>query len=254
MKISIIIATYNADQVLRRCLNSVVNQLNSEVELIVIDGRSKDTTLNIIENYKSNISYMISEDDTGIYDAWNKGIAKARGEWIMFIGADDILLPDAIKNYLNAINSTNDINSYDYICAQNEYVDNTGKLLKIMGGPPKPSRMRKKMIAAHVASLHSRKNLFDKIGLYNFQQFRICSDYELLLRKGNALKYLFIPKHIARMQTGGMSFSVRAIIETFKIRRLHRSISPLENCILFVKDYLLFKMFVFRKKLMGHTI
>ncbi|MGJ1416663.1 glycosyltransferase family 2 protein [Sphingobacterium multivorum] len=254
MEISIIIATYNADKVLRRCLESIKDQLSEVVELIVIDGGSKDDTLAIIRAYEDHIFYTISEPDKGIYDAWNKGIAKARGNWIMFIGADDILLPDAIQNYLYAIDMTRDIGSYDYICAQNEYIDNKGKLLKIMGAAPTPGKMQKKMMAAHVASLHSKRNLFDQVGVYDFEQFRICSDYELLLRKGKSLKYLFLPIHIARMQAGGMSFSIKAIVETFEIRKLHRSISPVFNSILFVKDYALFKFFIFRKKLMGHSI
>ncbi|WP_336834262.1 glycosyltransferase family 2 protein [Sphingobacterium siyangense] len=254
MEISIIIATYNAGKVLRRCLDSIIDQLSTEVELIVIDGGSNDKTLDIIESYKDSISFKVSEPDSGIYDAWNKGIAKAKGNWIMFIGADDILLPDAIQNYLNAINTTSAIGSYDYICAENEYIDNNGKLLKIMGAAPTPSKMQKKMMAAHVASLHSKSNLFDQVGVYDFEQFRICSDYELLLRKGKSLKYIFLPIHIARMQAGGMSFSIKAIVETFEIRKLHRSISPVFNYILLVKDYASFKFFIFRKKLMGHSI
>jgi glycosyltransferase involved in cell wall biosynthesis len=246
--ITIIIATYNAAKTLRRCLDSIVSQLTDECELVLVDGGSKDNTNAIIDSYSDKVSIHISEPDRGIYDAWNKGIKASSGEWIMFIGADDLLLPHAINNYLDSIKSTNQISSYDYICAHNEYVDEHGNLLKILGSAPEWSVMRKTMAAAHVASLHNRHNLFDTIGLYNLN-FRICADYELLVRKRNHLKYLFIDNHIARMKIGGMSFSTPAVIEAYQIRKLHHTVSWIDNVLLLARDWLAFKCFVIRKSL-----
>ena len=158
MLISIIIATYNASKTLKTCLDSIVPQLCSGTELIIVDGGSKDNTNDIIKSYGDKVSVHISEPDKGIYDAWNKGVALSHGEWVMFIGADDILLPNAVETYLNVIKNTANIDSYDYICAHNEYVDFEGKLLKIMGNEPRWSNMRRGMAAAHVASLHNKKN------------------------------------------------------------------------------------------------
>ena len=253
MKISIIIATWNAAKTLNRCLDSIVPQLTNETELIIIDGGSKDNTNEIIDSYGNQVSVHITEPDKGIYDAWNKGVKNAKGDWVMFIGADDILLPNAINSYLEAIRNTPNVNSYDYICAHNEYVDMKGKLLKILGGKPTWSKMRRSMIAAHVASLHNRSNLFEKIGGYNLN-FKICADYELLLRKKSKLKALMIPAHIARMTVGGMSFSTKAIIETYKIRELHHSLPSIVNKLLFIKDWIAFKLFIFRKKMVGHSL
>ena len=250
MQVSIIIATYNAGKVLQSCLDSIIPQLNADVELLIIDGLSKDNTMSIIKNNSRYISYYISEKDNGVYDAWNKGINSAKGEWIMFIGADDILLPHSIEKYLHFI-TENEVSEIDYISAKNEFVDNKGELLKIMGGASDWNKMKKYMISAHVASLHSKKNLFDKVGLYNTTEFKICSDYELLLRKQDNLKYLFFDELIARMQAGGMSFTLKAIVETYKIRKFHHSIGFLENQILFIRDFLGFKFFVWRKKLVG---
>ena len=237
--ISIIIATWNAEESLRKCMDSIVPQLSPEVELIIIDGGSTDSTLAILEQYSQYISKSCSEKDNGIYDAWNKGVKMASGEWIMFVGADDILLPDALSEYLNIIHTTEEIQSYDYICALNEHVDKNGKILKVIGGAPKWSVYRKNMNAAHVASLHNKHNLFETIGYYDLQ-FKICADYDLLLRKRDKLKWLFIPVHIARMQVGGMSFSIRAIKETYHIRKKNKTVSRLENGILsFIKYYCL---------------
>lgn len=250
MLISIVIATWNAEKTIKKCLDSIVPQLSEEVELIVIDGGSTDSTPHIVKSYGNKISYFISERDKGIYDAWNKGIMAACGRWIAFIGADDILIPGAMKEYLKILHSEVDIDSYDYICAHNEFVDMNGKILKIVGDAPKWSLMRKRMPAAHVASLHNKLNLFNEIGMYDLA-FKICADYELLLRKKDHLKYFFITSHIARMRVGGMSFSVRAVKETFYIRKKHHSVNFLFNALLFFRDIALFELFILRNKIFG---
>lgn len=254
LQISFVIATYNAAATLADCLDSIVSQLTSECELIVIDGGSDDATTQIIQSYSSHIAYTISERDKGIYDAWNKGVKVARGQWIAFIGADDILLPDAINEYMTLIKSKDSLNAYDYICAHVEFVDYAGNLLKILGKEPRWSLMRKRMCPAHVASLHNKKNLFDTIGLFDYINFHICADYELLLRKRDRLKYLMIPAHIAQMKVGGMSFTTKAIIETYKIREYHHSVSPLFNKLLLLSDLFFYGLFILRKKILGKKI
>ena len=253
MKISIIIATFNAAKTLRCCLDSIVPQLTNETELILVDGGSKDETNAIIDSYGDKIAVHISEPDKGIYDAWNKGVKAAHGDWVMFVGADDILLPDAIEAYIKTIDSTPDINTYDYICAHNEYVDMKGKLLKILGEKPTWRKMRRYMAPAHVASLHNRHNLFETIGGYNLD-FKICADYELLMRKKEKLRSIFIDHRIARMKVGGMSFSTKAIVETYKLRKLHHSIPLVVNWMLFLRDWLAYKFFIIRKSIVGGGI
>jgi acetyltransferase-like isoleucine patch superfamily enzyme len=253
IQISIIIATWNAGKVLDNCLQSIIPQLSNETELIIVDGLSSDNTKDIIAQYHDYIAYTVSEKDKGIYDAWNKGIRVARGKWLAFIGADDILLEGAIQRYLTAIKETGDIDSYDYICAHNEYVDMNGKLLKLLGDDPQWSIFRRTMNAAHVASLHNRKNLFETVGEYNLD-FKICADYELLMRKKSKLKALFLDARIARMKVGGMSFSTRAIVETYKIRKLHHSLPIVMNELSFLRDWLAFKFFIFRKTLRGGNL
>lgn len=250
MLISIVIATWNAEKTIKNCLDSIVSQLSEEIELIVIDGGSTDSTPCIIKSYGRKISYFISERDKGVYDAWNKGIMVARGRWIAFVGADDVLIPGALNEYLKVIHSELNIDSYDYICAHNEFVDMNGKVLKVVGEAPKWSLMRRRMPAAHVASLHNKASLFNEIGMYDLT-FKICADYELLLRKKNNLKYFFMESHIARMRVGGISFSVRAIKETFYIRKKHQSVNFFFNVLLFFRDIALFEFFILRNKILG---
>lgn len=245
IEISWIIATFNAEKTLRRCLDSIVPQLDNECELILVDGGSKDNTNEIIDSFGDKVAVHISEPDKGIYDAWNKGVKHAHGKWVGFIGADDILLPDAVETYLKVIKSTANIDLYDYICAHNEYVDDKGNVIQVIGEPAEWNKMRKSMVAAHVASLHNKQNLFETIGGYDLQ-FHICADYDLLLRKRDKLKSLFVNHNIARMQTGGMSFSVAALKEAYKIRKKNHSVSLLENIILYSWYWLLFKTYNLR--------
>lgn len=169
----------------------------------------------------------------------------------MFIGADDVLLPGALAYYLEQLKSIPNIQECDYICAHNEFVDMNGKVLKVLGEEPRWKKMRRMMPAAHVASLHNKKRLFESIGLFDFEHFKICADYELLLRKGSKLSFLMLPAHIAKMKVGGMSFSTRAVKETFLIRKLHHSVPALVNYLLFIRDWAAFKFFIFRKTLCG---
>ncbi|MEQ1667696.1 MAG: glycosyltransferase [Sulfuriferula sp.] len=86
--ISIIIAVYNGKATLQQCIDSVVQQTYSNKELIIIDGGSKDGTVELLEENRNKFSYWESEPDRGIYNAWNKGLTQAKGEWICFLGAD----------------------------------------------------------------------------------------------------------------------------------------------------------------------
>lgn len=243
--ISIVTATYNAASCLENLIKSFILQKTQEIEFIIIDGESVDDTLNIINKYSEYIDYWISEPDNGIYDAWNKGINVARGRWIMFLGADDILNSDSLKKYLYFLDN-NDTLYIDYISSHNAYVNSDGEVLKILGSSYSSWRsMRRGMSVAHVGSLHNRK-LFEQVGLYN-TKYSICADYELLLRKRNRLKTLFLDTVIVQMRSGGMSLSHEAIRETYVIRKNMCTLPLVVNDFYFIKDLLLFYLFRLRK-------
>ena len=92
IKLSIITVSYNADKTIEQAIRSVVLQTYDNIEYIVIDGGSTDGTVDIIRKYEDKIAYWVSEPDEGIYDAMNKGIRRATGDYIYFLGADDCLL------------------------------------------------------------------------------------------------------------------------------------------------------------------
>ncbi len=100
--VSVIIPAFNAAQTLGKAIESVIHQTYPTTELIVIDGGSTDSSLQIVESYKNQIAYFISEPDSGVYEAINKGIEKSTGEWIYILGADDELYSkDVIERVMN---------------------------------------------------------------------------------------------------------------------------------------------------------
>lgn len=209
--ISIIIATFNADKFLKNCLDSIVPQIGKNIELIIIDGGSKDTTADIIKNYNEYITFSISEPDKGIYDAWNKGVLASSGDWIMFLGADDQLLPGAIEKYVGFISKFPSVDKVDYISSRMKMVDLTGRSIRVKGWAWEWPLFLKDMTVAHPGSLHS-KRLFDQYGLFDIS-YKITGDYELLLRPREKLKAVFFDEITVLMQEGGASDSLKALLE-----------------------------------------
>ncbi len=103
--ISIIIVTLNSQKYLNQTLKSIFNQRYKNYELIIVDGKSKDKTLSIVKKHEKKIDYWVSEKDRGIYDAFNKGINFARGEYLGFVNSDDILTRNAIYYLVKYHNS-----------------------------------------------------------------------------------------------------------------------------------------------------
>src|SRR5688572_4810851 len=89
--LSIITVVYNGEQLLEKTILSILNQTYTNIEYLIIDGRSKDRTVDIIKKYENKISYWVSEPDKGIYDAMNKGMNAAKGDYIWFINAGDVI-------------------------------------------------------------------------------------------------------------------------------------------------------------------
>ncbi|MFV0330620.1 MAG: glycosyltransferase family 2 protein [Dysgonomonas sp.] len=244
MVFSVIIATYNAENVLSTTLDSLKKQTCKNFELIIIDGNSNDSTKNIITSNLDIVSSWISEPDNGIYDAWNKGIRMAKGEWICFIGAGDTLVPDALEKYAYFIHKLKD--KVDYISAKIARTTENNTYTSDLGEPYTWKSLRKKMNVAHVGSLHN-KNLFKEIGLYN-TEYKIAADYELLLRKKGKLKAVFMDYVIGTMPIGGISFSVKALKEAAKAKRETGQISTFSIFYHYIIGYILLKTYRIRHK------
>ncbi|MGM8362809.1 glycosyltransferase family 2 protein [Flavobacterium sp. ARAG 55.4] len=210
MKISIIIATYNAEKYLAEAISSVIKNKREDYELIIIDGGSKDTTLSIVQKYESFITYYVSEPDKGIYDAWNKGVKASSGEWIMFLGADDRLAENGLAYYLNFLSEFENTD-LDYISSKVQMLNIEGQPIWVNGDAWSWPAFQYRMTVAHPGSLHAKK-LFDQYGLYNIE-YKIVGDYELLLRAGKELKATYLNKITIEMREGGVSDTWASILE-----------------------------------------
>jgi glycosyltransferase involved in cell wall biosynthesis len=219
-KISVIIAVYNGVKTLQQCLDSVLKQSYSNIELIVIDGGSKDGTAELIGANHANISYWISEPDRGIYNAWNKALAKATGEWICFLGADDFFWDEKVLEQMAASLRVlpSDVRvAYGQIMLLNQ----DGQSLYTIGEPWERVKMRFKQIMSipHPGLMHRRSLFLDHGGFDEF--FRIAGDYELLLRELKSANAVFVPNLIlVGMRQGGVSSDPQNSIKALHESRL----------------------------------
>ncbi len=203
--LSIITATYNSENTLDKTIKSVLHQDYTNFEYIIVDGKSKDNTLDIIMKYESlfkekNISYSwISEDDTGIYNAWNKGLKLANGDWIAYLGSDDIYTHNALDKYINAILQNKNA---DLIHSKVKIFDNTDFIREI-NKRWNWRQFKKSMNIAHAGAFHN-VNYFKKHGAFD-ENYKIAGDYEMLLRSKHELKTIFIDEFTVIMQEGGIS-------------------------------------------------
>lgn len=223
-QVSIIIAVFNAASTIKHCLDSVLAQQGTAYELIVIDGGSIDGTVEILRSYEAGRFNWISESDEGVYDAWNKGISRAKGKWIMFLGSDDHLA--TVNTLSDLISFTSRLSgSYDFVTVRNMGVGGK-RNSRLWGGPWKWSEFRRYMSICHVGALHNA-DFFRKYGLFD-TQYKIAGDYEILLRAGNELKTIDFPENVAFCGENGISRTQirKAFLEAIKIHLRHGCSSP----------------------------
>jgi len=208
-KISIITATYNAERYLETAIRNVAAQDYPNLEYILIDGASSDQTVDIIRRHQHAITYWVSERDRGIYDAWNKGLARATGDWIMFLGCDDLLLPGALRAYAAFIAALPA--PVEYISSRMQLTDAALNPIRVKGWAWQWPLFLREMTVAHPGSLHAR-SFFGQYGPFD-TSYRIVGDYELLLRPRASLKAAYMDQITVIMREGGASDSQAAIRE-----------------------------------------
>ena len=211
MKISIITATYNSGKTVGDTLKSVLAQTYHDYELLVVDGASKDNTLEVVKKmeplFGGRMRY-ISEPDKGIYDAMNKGIRMATGEVIGILNSDDFYTSD---DALACIAWTLENEKVDAVYGDIHYVDDEDLKKCVRYYSSKPFRrwmMRLGFMPAH-PSFYCRKEVYEKYGAFDAENYRVAADFENLLRLifVNKIKTHYISKDFVTMRTGGASNS-----------------------------------------------
>jgi len=216
MKVSIITATNNSEKTIEDCIKSLISQVYVNVEFIIIDNNSTDSTLAIIEKYqlKNKSIKLISESDNGIYDALNKGVSHASGEIIGFLHSDDLYFD--CYSILDVVGFFND-NKYDGVYGDLQYVnkENTDKVIRLWKSSVFHSKLLKMgWMPAH-PTLFLKKQVYQKHGEFQ-TSYKISADYDFTLRilKDTTLKFGYMPKCITKMRVGGASNrSIKNIIQ-----------------------------------------
>lgn len=210
--ISIITVVRNGVSTIERTILSVINQDYSDFEYIIIDGVSKDGTLTILDKYADRITKIISEPDAGIYDAMNKGIALAQGDWVYFLGCDDIF---STKSTLSNIFSISNYEEYDVVYGSVLFLHSN----KIYDGEFDHEKMCNRSICHQ--SIFYRRALFQKYGGFS-TEFKTASDYifNLKLFCLDITKWLYVAETITIYNESGASkFPDKKFLdESFKIR------------------------------------
>ena len=173
MKISIITVCYNSFNGIERTIKSVIQQTYKNIEYIIIDGGSTDGTIEIINRYKENIDVLISEKDSGIYDAFNKGIRNSSGDMIAFLNSGDYYLKDYCSTVISHFKP-----SYSFICSNVLYFN--AKDYTEIAKPLYPKIKLGKPPFLHPA-LMVKRDLFREVGYFNLK-FSTFSDFDWMLR------------------------------------------------------------------------
>ena len=203
--ISVVVALLNGRSTLKRALDSVLQQDYASRELLVMDGGSTDGSVDVIRAYGPSITHWESQPDNGIYHAFNKALAIARGDWIYFLGADDFLWDRGVFGRM-ALALRRAYPPHRIVYGRLNFVSERGEVLEVLGEPWQRYRRRflQGFMLPHQAVFHHR-SLFEVHGHFD-EAFRTSGDYEMLLRELKAADALFVPEVVvAGYQFGGGS-------------------------------------------------
>jgi len=203
--LTVITVVFNGAATLEHTINSVIGQSYRNIEHLVIDGGSTDGTLEILHKYDQHIDYWVSEKDAGIYDAMNKGIALARGQYIGMLNADDYFAGPAV---LEKIAST----------LESSHADAVFSCLDIVDPADMQRILRKYRISSYSAfmlrigvmpphpTFYCKKSCYEKAGPYRID-YRIAADFEMMVRLllKQCISWEFIDQTTVKMRSGGLS-------------------------------------------------
>ncbi|MBP5482215.1 MAG: glycosyltransferase [Paludibacteraceae bacterium] len=200
--ISIVTIVFNGKDGIEKTIKSVLSQTYKNIEYIIIDGASTDGTLDIIQRYKPNLTKLISERDSGIYNAMNKGLALAKGDYIYFANSGDLIADDdVIRKVAEAIVANDKWPDLVYGCYQ--------ELNNNVVGPIIPCRNHKwswyGMFASH-QSVFCKKEVIDEHNIIFDESYKIAADYKFLLTiVKHSHSFLQLPFSISLFDVSGVS-------------------------------------------------
>ena len=231
LKVTIITPVFNGASTIENTIESIIQQDYENIEYIIVDGKSTDGTVSLIEKYADQIDKFVSEPDRGIYDAVNKGIKVASGDILCTLNCDDMYADSTIISQMVEFIQSNVLDAaYGDIVYVDRHDTNCVKRFWETGEYKKGS-FRYGWVPPHPA-FFCRKEIFDKYGDFN-DQFEIAGDFELMLRfiEKHQIKIGYLPKIIVKMRIGGKANILRGIfhgnleiINSFRLNNLRLSL------------------------------
>lgn len=217
--ISVVTAVFNGRETIASTIDSVAAQSYPGKEHVIQDGASTDGTLDVVRQTASEIVRVHSEPDRGIYDAFNRGLARCSGDVITFLGSDDCY---AHAEVLKRVAAAFADESVDVVFGDVRFVRRDGRVVRRYDSRRfRPSRLSWGVMPAHTATF-VRRRIYDMVGGFD-PSFRIAGDYEWFLRAfARPIRYVHLPETLVRMQTGGISTSGPAATWTIT-REFHRA-------------------------------
>ena len=198
--VSIITVVYNGKTHMEQSIKSVLAQTYSNIEYIIIDGASTDGTIDLIKKYEAKITTFISEKDSGIYNAMNKGLQLAKGEIVAILNADDYYFPETIQEVVNTFKESQADVVYGNMTKLREL--NGQAYLKEV--TPNLELMEQTMPIFHPATF-IKKQVYDEVGGFN-EAYKLSADYDLVYRIYKAGKqFEYLNKSLTIFRLGGAS-------------------------------------------------
>lgn len=205
MKISIITVALNAEHTIGDALNSVASQSHTDIEHIVIDGASTDGTMRVVNQHRAGLSHIVSEPDSGIYDAMNKGLGLARGEVIGILNADDVYQDDSVLSQVAHAHKEKNIDACyaDLVYVKPDSLQTVTRYWRSRNYTP--GLCFRGWMPAH-PTFFIKKHVYDKVGLFN-TKLKYQADLEFCARafEIHKINSAYIPQLWVRMRLGGVT-------------------------------------------------
>ena len=205
MKISIVTVSYNSSETIRDTIESVLSQDYDDIEYLIVDGGSTDTTLDIVREYGDRIDVVVSEPDQGIYDAMNKGIRAATGDMVGMLNSDDFYADNsAVRNLIECMENAGADTVFADLVIVN--ASDTKRVIRYYDSSKfRPERMRYGWMPAH-PTFFVKRELYERYGGFSLD-YKIAADFEMVVRLLYVVgaSYAYLPAVVIKMRIGGAS-------------------------------------------------
>lgn len=204
-RVSVVTPVYNSEKYLKDTIESVLSQTYPNIEYIVIDGGSKDRSVEIIKEYGDRLSYWVSEPDAGMYDAINKGLRRASGDIFAYLNSDDLYCPDTVSTAVNSLMGSPYV---DLVFGDCEFIGPDGESLYTYRYPKYRWRSFVSMNYSTIPQPTAfwRRNVHEKVGYFD-PNLKMCADFDFFAKVGKSCRVERINQTLASFRVHSASLT-----------------------------------------------